>query len=94
MIFHDWPSASCENILKNTASAMKPGYSKILINDVVLPNKGVPAMPTESDIAMMACFAAMERSESQWRSLLESAGLKIVKIWQGVSESVIEAELA
>jgi hypothetical protein len=36
----------------------------------------------------------MERSESQWHSLLEAAGLKIVKIYPGIPESVIEAELA
>jgi hypothetical protein len=61
---------------------MKAGYSKILISDVVLPDKGATSWPTESDIMMMSLLSAMERSASQWQNLLERAGLKIVKIWQ------------
>ncbi len=94
MIFHDWPDEHCLKILKNTSSAMKRNYSKLLISDVVLPDKGATSWPTESDFAMMSLLAAMERSESQWHSLLERAGMKIVKIWPGVPESVVEAELA
>jgi hypothetical protein len=71
---------------------MKPGNSKLL-RDAVLPDKGASAFSTESDFVMLTLLSAMERSESQWRSLLESAGLKIVKIWPGAPESVIEAEL-
>jgi hypothetical protein len=94
MILHDWPDDHCLKILKNTASAMKPGYSKVLISDVVLPDKGATSWPTESDIGMMSLLSAMERNHSQWQSLLERAGLRIVKIWPGVPESVVEAELA
>ena len=79
---------------ENTTSAMKPEYSRILINDIVLPNKGVTSWPTSSDMAMLALLSSLERSESQCQSLLKSAGLKIVKIWPGIPESVIEAELA
>ena len=73
---------------------MKPGYSKLLINDVVMPSTGATSFVTGSDMNMMAIFAAVERSESHWRQLLQQAGFKIVKIWPGVPESVIEAELA
>lgn len=93
MILHDWPDEYCLKILKNTASAMNSG-SKVLISDVVLPDKGATSWPTESDIGMMSLLSAMERSSSQWQSLLERAGLKIVKIFRGIPESVIEAELA
>ena len=94
MILHDWPDDHCVKILQNTASAMKPGYSKILISDVVLPDKGATAWPTESDFAMMSLLAAMERSASQWTNLLERAGLKVVKIHSSIPESVLEVELA
>ena len=73
---------------------MNSGHSKLLIHDVVLPDKGASTFSTESDFVMLALLSAMERSESQWRTLLERAGLKIIKIWPGVPESVIEAELA
>ncbi len=91
MIFHDWPDAQCIEILKNTVSAMEPGYSKVLINDMVLPDVGATRYATQSDINMMALLGAMERSEDQWRRLLKLAGLEVVKIWPGVPESVIEA---
>jgi hypothetical protein len=46
---------------------------------------------------MLVLLTGIERTESQWKSLLEAAGLKIVKIWytdetnEG-SEAVIECE--
>ena len=94
MIFHDWPDEQCLIILKHTAAAMKPGYSRLLINDIVLPDTGASRFATTSDMNMLAHLAAMERSEAQWRDLLELAGLRIIKIWQGNPESVIEAEVA
>lgn len=94
MILHDWPDDHCIKILKNTMSAMTPGYSKILISDVVLPDKGAAVWPVQSDMTMMTVLAAMERSASQWKTLLERAGLKIIKIHEKVPESVVEAELA
>ena len=91
MIFHDWPDDKCIEILKNTVTAMEPGYSKVLINDIVLPDQGATRFATQSDLNMMALLASMERSETQWRRLLKLAGLKVVKVWPGVPESVIEA---
>ena len=44
---------------------------------------------------MLALGAVRKRTERDWRELLESVGMKVVKIWtweQG-TESVIEAEL-
>ena len=44
---------------------------------------------------MMILGAARERAENQWRQLLISAGMRVVKIWtheQG-TESLIEAVL-
>jgi hypothetical protein len=75
---------------------MKRGYSKILINENVIPSTNAYWETTSLDIIMMADFASQERTETQWRSLVESVGLKIVKIWtvrRGV-ESLIECELA
>ena len=74
---------------------MTPGYSKILINDMVVPDIGAGIVACQLDIVMMAMLSAKERTESQWRTLLDSAGYKILKIWTGdeMTESVIEAIL-
>ena len=74
---------------------MAKGYSKLLIFEWVLPSKGVPLFPSLQDINMMVVNNGMERTEEQWKSLLDRAGLKVVKVWK-VSEEVeglIEAEL-
>ena len=75
---------------------MEKGYSKLLINELVVPDKAATWSVTSMDWLMLALGAVRERTESDWRDLLESVGLKTVKIWtweQG-TESLIEAELA
>ncbi|KAL8941855.1 MAG: hypothetical protein Q9216_001999 [Gyalolechia sp. 2 TL-2023] len=94
-IFHDWPDSSCHQILAHIAAAMKPNFSKLLISEFVLSDTNTALFPATLDIQMMGLHAGMERSERQWRSLLESAGLEVAKIWQEVrgGEGVIEARL-
>ena len=95
-ILHDWPDDKCKLILKHLASAMKPGYSKILINELILPDQGCGIIPAQLDMTMMVCLGAMERSEKQWHELVGSAGLKIEKIWTDASDAdgIIELALA
>jgi predicted O-methyltransferase YrrM len=38
-IFHNWPKSHCVRFLKNLVPALRPG-SKILTNEIVLPNPG------------------------------------------------------
>jgi len=74
---------------------MQIGYSKLLINENVVPNFGAMSSITSMDWLMMTLGAVKERTEKQWRTLLEEAGLKVVGIWtyeQG-TESLIEAEI-
>jgi hypothetical protein len=96
-ILHDWPDETCVKIVERIKQAMKPGYSKILINENVIAPTGAAWEATGLDLLMLTLFSARERTESDWRQLLEKqCGLKISKIWtheNGV-ESVIECELA
>ncbi|KAF1998877.1 S-adenosyl-L-methionine-dependent methyltransferase [Amniculicola lignicola CBS 123094] len=39
-ILHDWSDKYCHLILKNIREAMTPGYSKLLIHNLVLPDTG------------------------------------------------------
>lgn len=96
MVLHDWPDKSCKEILSNLKPALAPGYSKILINEIVIPDQGAGWFSTSVDMLMMLVHSAEERREAQWRELIGSVGLKIVKIHDvGVSpEKLIEVELA
>lgn len=97
-VLHDWPDNECEKILKHIVAAMKPGYSKLLINENVIPAQGADWQATALDVTMMALFASKERTLSDWHELLESprVGLKMVRVWsvKHSQESLIECELA
>ena len=72
--------------------------SRIVIADIVIPDRGASAMEALLDIGMIT-LAGMERTEKHWRQLLQSVGLKITSIRSSTREenesaSVIEAILA
>jgi hypothetical protein len=95
-VLHDWPDAVCGAILGHITRAMAPGYSRLLINENVLPRTGAHWEMTALDMVMLTLFSAQERTEMDWQRLLEANGLRIVKIWRGCKawESLIECELA
>lgn len=53
-----------------------------MIDEVVLPDVNVPWQSAYLDITMMASFGAVERTKTEWESLIDQAGLKIVEIHQ------------
>jgi hypothetical protein len=96
LILHDWNDEKCREILSNIKTAMKPGHSKILINEAVIPNRKASWFDASQDILMMLGHGAQERSEGSWRDLVESVGLKVTKIWEvkGSTEKLIELDFA
>lgn len=94
-ICHDWSDDHCQKFLSNTARSMEKRYSRILIDDYVLPNTGASMRGASMDFLMMMYCSGMERTRSQWERLLDSSGLEIVKVWGTRSdfEQVIEAQL-
>ncbi|KAI0529963.1 S-adenosyl-L-methionine-dependent methyltransferase [Xylaria digitata] len=78
-VLHDWPDNECIDILKNIKSAMTQ-ESRILIDEIVLPERGAHWRVTQLDIAMGGCFAGMERSRVEWEILLGKANLGILKV--------------
>lgn len=95
-IMHIWPDQICQKALANVKSAMVPGYSKLLINDHVVPASDAYWETSALDLLMMSFHAARERTEAEWYRLLEEvAGFRIVKIWDGGrgNESLIECEV-
>jgi hypothetical protein len=60
---------------------MKPGYSKVLIFEYILPDVRAALFPSVLDINMLALLNGMERTETQWENLLASVRLEVVKFW-------------
>ncbi|KAK1713329.1 hypothetical protein CaCOL14_002245 [Colletotrichum acutatum] len=76
-IMHDWPDDVCKKILAPLAKAMKPGYSKLLIFEVVIPRTSAYWEATAGDILMMTQLSALERTEDHWYQLIEESGLNL-----------------
>ena len=92
-ICHDFVDEDCKKFLGNTVAAMS-SESSLLIDDFVLPDVGAPLVGGTEDLLMMVFLSGLERTESQWQTLLESIGLEIKKIWRAdaASEAIIEAK--
>ena len=75
---------------------MVPGYSKLLINENIIPDEGADLQITGLDLMMMTLVSARERTETEWHQLLEETGFRIIHIWSHIysGESLIECQLA
>lgn len=82
--------------LKNLAAVLEPGYSKILLDEMVVDDERLVPAITAMDLNMMFTPAAKERIKQDWITLLSQAGLKVVNIYSdpAIHESIIEVELA
>lgn len=72
---------------------MRRDYSKLLLDEIVLPDVNIPPRGAFLDLSMMAIETGAERTSKQWYDLLGSVGLRIEKIWSTETglDSVIEA---
>jgi len=91
-VLHDWADKQAIEILKNIRDAMSAD-SILLLNENFLPEQGVPQYNAEVDFSMLALFSSLERTEKQWRALLEAAGLKVVKVWTPKTQLAASATL-
>ncbi|KAL2017577.1 hypothetical protein VTK56DRAFT_1950 [Thermocarpiscus australiensis] len=81
-ILHDWPDDVCLSILANVKAAMRPGYSRLLINENVIPDTGAQWEATALDVLMATLLSSKERTRVEWVRLLEErAGFKISHIY-------------
>ncbi|KAH6638143.1 O-methyltransferase [Boeremia exigua] len=95
-IIQDWSDPVNTQILSSLVPALKRGYSKVLINDFVVPNAGAHWSQTALDWELMAALGSRHRTEAEHAALYARAGLKIVGMWRHAHslDSLIELELA
>lgn len=93
-IIHDWPDHEAKTILRQIVLAMTKGYSTLLLCETVIPMAGCHPHLSALDLTMMMLFGAQERSEEDWKTLLESEGLKVVAVHRAPSslKSVLQIE--
>lgn len=77
---------------------MKPGYSKLLLHEMIIPEAGASGFHAMLDLTMMAFNSGMERTGKQFMELLSKAGFEVVRIWvpegdcdaDGIVEAVVK----
>jgi hypothetical protein len=93
---HNYQDAVCKAILSQAVAAMGP-TSRLLIADLVIPAQtevGEDMSPYWMDMVMIA-IGGKERSGKEFKELLDSVGLELVKIWPEAvgHQAVIEGRL-
>ncbi|KAJ2996759.1 hypothetical protein NUW58_g870 [Xylaria curta] len=61
MVLHNWDDDACVKIMTKIRLAMTPGYSKILVNEVVIPDTRVDWFATSVDFMMLTTQSTEER---------------------------------
>jgi predicted O-methyltransferase YrrM len=78
-ILHDWDDEHCRRILHNCRRAMEPGAILVII-DAIMPEQQVPFTLAALDLQMMVVLGGKQRTESEFRALLEPAGFRVVRM--------------
>jgi hypothetical protein len=85
-ILHDWPDDRAAAIL-GTIREHAPAGARVLILDNVVQPGNEPQGSKWLDLLMLALLAGRERTEPDWRALVEGAGLRIDAIEDGLVQA-------
>lgn len=90
-IVHDWDDEHAARLLTNCHRALAPG-GKLLLVEMVLPPDNRPSAVQPMDLNMLAMLGGRERTEAEYRGLLDGAGFRLERVIPTHSPfSVIEA---
>jgi SAM-dependent methyltransferase len=79
-VVHDWDDQGVRHILRNLRRAA-PSSARLFVLTMLVPENAAPHPSKTSDIGMMALFGGgRERTETELRDLLASAGWRITTV--------------
>ncbi len=78
-IIHDWNDEQSRTILRNCRKVV-PSTGKLLMIESVIPPGNEPCFAKMLDLTMLTIPGGMERTESEYRALLASAGFHLSRI--------------
>ncbi len=87
-IIHDWEDAKAVKILSNVHVAMKPKSTLLLVEGLI----DSPSRPVGLMDLMMLVLGGRERTEAEFRKLVESAGFSLDRVVPAGVYSVIECQ--
>ncbi|KXX81592.1 Demethylsterigmatocystin 6-O-methyltransferase [Madurella mycetomatis] len=92
-VLHDYYDDRARHILRQVVDAMNPA-SRVVLCEYIMPEDtdlGDEIFPYLMDF-LLFMSGGLERTEAQWRQLLDSVGLEIVHIWRS-NHNPIEADI-
>ena len=78
-VIHDWDDDRCLEILGNCRQAMDPN-GRLLLVEMVIPPGDDPHPGKMLDMVMLSLPGGMERSEQEYRELLDTAGFRLTQV--------------
>ena len=78
-IIHDWNDDESIKILQNIYLAMNE-KGKVLIVEMVVPEGNTPSPSKVMDVQMLIATGGKERTEAEYRKLLESSGFSLTEL--------------
>ena len=85
-IIHDWDDEAATKILRTIAGAARPDARVLATESVIQPGND-PDGAKWLDLLMLVLAGGRERTEPQWRALIEGAGLEPVSIEDGMIQA-------
>ncbi len=80
-ILHDFPDEKAAVILANCRKGMAKGGT-MLIRESVVPEDDAPSIGKQLDLVMLFMLGGAERTETEWRNLLQASGFALTRIHQ------------
>jgi hypothetical protein len=90
-IVHDWDDERATQLLRTCHRALVPGGTLLLV-EMVIPPDNQPSPAQAMDLNMLVLLGGRERTEEEYRGLLQGAGFRLERVIPTHSPfSVIEA---
>lgn len=78
-ILHDWSDERCLELLGRVRGALEPGGAALIAEMLLDEDRCGPVSASMQSLNMLVCTEGRERTESEYRALLESAGFENVE---------------
>jgi O-methyltransferase/methyltransferase family protein len=93
-ILHDWPDDRCQDILRTCRRSLNPD-GVVLVIETLLGRPGFEAEAALSDLNMLVLPGGRERTQEEYGSLFQAAGLRFTRsIDTDTRFSILEASAA
>jgi hypothetical protein len=78
-ILHDWEDAEAGKILGNVRRAIG-AKGRLLVVEQVVPPRNEPGLAKIMDLEMLVLPGGRERTEQEWKELLQASGFRLEKV--------------